>query len=71
MNFDPRSNVNARKVLGDELRMKSSLHHSAHASHTTHAAHASHATAGHWRILLRDLGDDALRDKIFTLEKKI
>merc|ERR1719210_2241926 len=54
MNFDPRSNVNARKALGDELRMKSSLHHS------THAAHASHATARHCRLLLGNLSDDAL-----------
>merc|ERR1719215_1867898 len=54
MNFDPRSNVNARKVLGDELRMKSSLHHS------THSAHASHATARHCWLLLGNLGDDAL-----------
>merc|ERR1719468_136777 len=57
MNFDPRSNVNARKVLGDELRMKSSLHHSTHSSHTTHA---SHATARHCWLLLGNLGDDAL-----------
>merc|ERR1719297_392347 len=54
MNFDPRSNVNARKVLGDEFRMKSSLHHS------THAAHASHATARHCRLLLGNLSNDAL-----------
>ena len=68
MNFDPRSNVNARKVLGDELRMKRSLHHSTHSSHTTHAAHASHATARHCWLLLGNLGDDALKNKILTLE---
>ena len=70
MNFDPRSNVNARKVLGDELRMKSSLHHSTHSSHTTHAAHASHATARHCWLLLGNLGDDALKNKIFTFSTR-